>query len=778
MNNNQSQFKKHQPKVNRFLTDLSKPCNQAVVVLRNYFANDKYEMHYFPFLENVVKELENNPYPLIDETIKRKLEDCLLLVRYRHNQYQTYKNALNQIKGKIQYDDLLEVLVICLELSTYAYQFDRQDVISLGLPTYSKEALQALYEVLKEAEPHSNAPEVDRAKLSVDKIATLLACKYRMIWVRELRDMVIFDDYVIHDLSGGIFHEFTGNHETNRYSLEVVKEKLKTQVYAHLSKDLVSEDAHFQMHDARLKTNEGFAAMFVSNATVLSSPEGATSLSYEMTEEDQKRVEEGKIPEGLMLLMTEQWRTYHYRHFLQEHYIPKAEDNIREMHVYVETGICVTVYSVLALAAYIKAYAQFFHNPLPVREPNSVFIKNWFEFPENAPTGDETSEQLANNGSWFIWEFVKEYENIIDNDKIPFDGFILATPIDTFLGKIKEENEDLKMLTLDELKAILRFITSLEDIKLSGLLFKNGYLQIIPHAFATIDHIENIYNEILERLYNNQKRESLGILEPAKDKEREEKICKSLAEMFNKRFGNGANIAQANIDFGANGINSGDLRGEFDVIVVDEANKAILCIELKLKNTYLFNRRGRWAWFQEKIVGNGKIVGRQDEIGAKQQIEKYLKYFASDCGRNQIKETFGKDINMAEYKVYTLVVTDNFYFDHVPVDYKISDRGLSTMIVSFFELKALLENLSLLKENTYNWVLYNYVLIQHMKPNEAIIEYLNNNTNNATPSQDTIDFINTNKYEFVGKNFSIPNLLDTIRKKNAFWYPVHKYNFE
>ena len=408
-----------------------------------------------------------------------------------------------------------------------------------------------------------------------------------------------------------------------------------------------------------------------------------------------------------------------------------------------------------------------------------MLVKNWFEMPEFTLTGDESVEQLANNGSRLIIEFVKEYWYIVENDKIPFDGFVLTASIDTFLCKIKEENEDLKHLSLNTLKAMLRFITSLEDIKLSGLILRKDHLQIIPHAFATIDHIENIYNEILERLYNNQKRQKLGITEPTKDKEREHKICNALAEMFNKRFGNKAKIAVANVDFGANGVYSGDLRGEFDVIALDEINKAILCIEVKLKNTYLFNRRGRWIWFQDVIMGNGKAIGRQDEVGAKQQIEKYYKYFQeSDCGKNQIKALFQKEIDMNEYKFFTLIITDNFYFDHCQILYKGGNLPASTQIISFFESKALLENLSLFKENTYDWVLYHYTIISHKKEDIKTIDYLNTCEKNQAPSQEVIDFIQANKISLSDVQMSVPILVGLMRKSNLLWYPLHKYSFE
>jgi hypothetical protein len=685
------------------------------------------------------------------ELLRNRLKECK----------SEFEQSIVNLKGKTSYKDLLETLLIIVETATYAEKLGRKDFMEIGLPTYSINTLTAINEILendtlKKAFLPDNA--LDRSQIPMAEILALLLTKIEILELYEMIDEVNFDEYkLIKEEEGHYYTEFLGDLSKNRHYLELIKDKARKDFYTSYSKDLVSEDEFFKSN-ANLKTNEGFAAMFVQNAEVIESSQGTTWLSFE-DEND------------LWNKVFNQHRAYYYRKTMESHYILKEEDKIKEIFVLLdkENDVKITIYSIIAMTAWIKATSQMLHNPVSLGWYNNklYFSKIFTQFSINDSATEDDKEQNVINILHNIFYY---YPALLENKQL--NELVYWADIDIFIQQILNENDDLKIYTLEELKVILNYIVKLN---LPGLRKNEKNLQIIPFAFVEIDHIDFVYSELIcKDLYDTQNNKGQSNNEN-KSQIREKLICKKMEDLFKLKF----KYAKANVGFKDNSINSGDLNGEFDLIVVDEDSKSALCIELKLKNTFPFNRKGKYEWFDDKILGKKK------KIGAVQQVKKYYDYFhLSDCGKNQIKALFDLDIEMEAlqkegYKFFSLIVTDNFYFDHYQIIYD-ADRKLSTMLISFFELKILLENLELFEEGTKNWVLYHYFNILGRKgiKNEEIEKFRDDETQKEA-TQEIIDFINANKAPyFENENLTIPELIKVIRKENKLWQPFHFWEFE
>ncbi len=738
-----------------FFTNIS--CENTDLALNNFIkCCSSSHIITFDFLKKVVRDLDN--YPNISIQIKRKIKDAFELIKFKDKIKKKFKiPKISILNHKISKSKLLEILTLFVEISTYAFEFQRKDITNLGIPIYSEITLKSINNIFNEKELSFLEETENPSNLELElleHIWDLFFAFYNISLVDEMLDEIVYDEYIlIKDGDLSFYTEFQGKEEINRHFLEFQKQKTKDFFLSNQNKNKVSEDIFFQKNDTTLKTDEGLGIFFTQNLEVIKKPNGTTSIPVDGLDENQ-----------IFDLIQKQHQAYYYRVQMQQHYELKDEDNIKNLFVYLgknieNEDINVSVHSIISLCAWIKTVSTLLYNPTSFqRLNNKVYFSEIFNlnpYPENLE-----GIELQSFGKTLIYQIIQEYHNLLEKQCL--NEVIVFGNIDIFLQNILNENEDLKKHTLQQLKAIFDYIVKIDLVGLGKINGEEFY--IIPNAFTNIDHINKVYNTLVcENLYSNKK----DIQNQETHREREKNMCETLASYF-KDF-----KTTYNLGFNANGINSGNLSGEFDVLIVDEISKSILAIEVKLKNTYCFNRKGKYIWYDNKIKNE-----------ALTQIKKYYDYFyLSDCGKSQVKKLFGLDIEMKTktndgYRLYTLVVTDNFYFDHFEDIYD-NDRKLSTVIVSFFELKTLLQGNELFEENTKNWLIYHYSLILNVKKlqNQEIEAFIE--SENKDIPQNFIDFIIQNKVLFFeNKKYTIFELIKLLRKDNLFWFPIHLEYFD
>jgi len=123
----------------------------------------------------------------------------------------------------------------------------------------------------------------------------------------------------------------------------------------------------------------------------------------------------------------------------------------------------------------------------------------------------------------------------------------------------------------------------------------------------------------------------------------------------------------------------GDLKGDFDVIAYFEKENIILPIQVKLSNVSPRSEKRKEEW----------IVNRIEAKGIK-QVVKDLKLLQSKSGLKFIADKLKIESEIKAPLIYPIVVTDNFFADHLSFSYNENDD--SVICISYFELKHLLLN--------------------------------------------------------------------------------------
>ncbi|HRO74541.1 MAG TPA: hypothetical protein PLP27_00150 [Crocinitomicaceae bacterium] len=137
---------------------------------------------------------------------------------------------------------------------------------------------------------------------------------------------------------------------------------------------------------------------------------------------------------------------------------------------------------------------------------------------------------------------------------------------------------------------------------------------------------------------------------------------------------------ESNLDYKSNPKHDfGGLKGEFDVIAYFEKENVIFPIQVKLSNVNPRTEKRKEEWVDERIRKEGV-----------KQIKNDTTLLQMKLGLEFISESLKTNKTIKNPQIYPLIVTDNFFADHVSFSY--NEKNEHVICVSYFELKHLLLN--------------------------------------------------------------------------------------
>ncbi|MCH8330284.1 MAG: hypothetical protein IH946_02720, partial [Bacteroidetes bacterium] len=137
-----------------------------------------------------------------------------------------------------------------------------------------------------------------------------------------------------------------------------------------------------------------------------------------------------------------------------------------------------------------------------------------------------------------------------------------------------------------------------------------------------------------------------------------------------------------------------------------------------------------------------------------------------------------RQLSLGGSRIYPLIVSDNFYFDHDRYIYD-EESKRSVINVSYFELSSLLTKPELFELKSTDWRMFQLFMIKNKKnkslPDE-VAEYFNTNTSSNDELIKQVDkFINKNKYDiWEGQGPNVKRLIE-ILETNLFWEYLEVY---
>ncbi len=544
------------------------------------------------------------------------------------------------------------------------------------------------------------------------------------------------------------------------------KQYFRRVTLSRLSKPIVSNENQLKNNDGELKTDVGLATILISGGEITSDlPPGTTFLKVENLKAEDEHGNVILPPDAISKLSRNQIN-FNYRNFLQDHFIPKEEDDMNQLFVSIPEfdNEKIPVKAFLLIGGWLHALSTLYVQDLMTSNDFSVpRLLKWY-LEENKISDSSAHEDL--NG--LMVDYLASYERLTKPDgKISLlDNILKFTEVEILA--LFKGNDDFQGLLTD--KKLIELMKFMAKHNYSGFTFSNEKFYLMPRVLAGYDSLTEFYNHVvLKNLYRDEEDRKDEVA--SNHMTREKIVCDALAKLFSEN-----NLSsQSRVNFRYKAINPGDLRGEFDVIVADPKNKTILLIEVKLKNTHVDTRFQKQRWINDRILGINK-----KKRGAIQQVSDYLKYFRqSDCGKALIKELFNID-SVEGFEIVPLIVTDNFFVDHDKAEIPLFE-GEQVAIVSFHELKMLLNGIEPFDYKYPWWGIYhlNKILVKNPDNFEAK-EYLGKINHNAVQlTNDTIEFIEKNKIPFwEHETFNLPELLNALKTESYWqfleWFPMRK----
>jgi hypothetical protein len=574
---------------------------------------------------------------------------------------------------------LVKSLFLCLELG------DTTPQPSI-FPTYSDESLKAIKILLREILPllkkeNKNAYSVELAQLSNN----LIKIQIDIALLAEFLDAYVWAGFEMQQRENAKGFELLlpdgSSKDENLFVLNYIKTAIKRDFKRKESQPKISEEEHFKKNDPKQKTDKGLATVYITGGTITSQTEGTTFIQVEEDYFKDFHSEDPKLREAATLKMLsdsqEQNFHYQYRQAFSEIYQPTDEIDIHALHLEIKNNVFVSLYDLICVMSCITARADAFRYMSDSPNGSIKTIKKQFLSNIKQQHPELTAEELHSSTNTFFIQLLNEIEK---HNGVSTFIFIEQDSILNWLKKI----EELKSKSETELTAMIELLTNYKSPLPFNPLYKiddKYYFSYTSCGYRFSLNRELYDNYISDKLFNpNNKQQKEKPLIEDTQKSREIRFTNSLKELFKTL----TPFVEAGLEYGDPKLNYdfGELRGEFDVIAYFEKENIIFPIQVKLSNVSPRSEKRKEEW----------IVNRIETKGIK-QIVKDIKLLQSKSGLKFLADKLNFNYEIKQPLIYPLIVSDNFYADHVSFSY--NEQGDYVICVSYFELKHLLLNMKI-----------------------------------------------------------------------------------
>lgn len=586
------------------------------------------------------------------------------------------KNTSGLLELNPDETSLTKSLFLCLELGDTTPQ-------PSNFPSYTEESLEAVKILLSEIIPSLNEENKSAYSVELTQFANnLIKIQTDIALLSEFLDAFVWADFEMQQRANSkgfelrLFDEVSK--EENLFILNNLKTAIKRDFKRKESHPKISGEEHFKKVDPKLKTDKGLATVYITGGKITSQTEGTTFIQVDedyfkdFHSEDPKTKEAATLK--MMLDSQEQNFHYQYRQALSQVYQPNDEIDIHDLHLEIKNNVFVSLYDLLCVMSCLIARADAFRYLSELPKGSIKAIRNQFILLIQQKQPELTTEQLYSYANSFFVHSLSEIEKQENNNTFIF------VEHETILNWLKKI-EELKTKSETELNAMIDLLTSFESPLPFNPLYKiddKYYFSYIACGYR-FNLNQLLYdNYISDKLFNpNNKPQKEKPLVEETQKSREIRFTNSLKEIFKTL----TPFVESGLEYGDPKLNYdfGELRGDFDVIVYFEKENVIFPIQVKLSNVSPRTEKRKEEW----------IVNRIETKGIK-QVVKDIKLLQTKSGLKFIADKLGIKSEIKQPLVYPLIVSDNFFADHIPFVYNEQDDYV--FCVSYFELKHLLLN--------------------------------------------------------------------------------------
>lgn len=584
---------------------------------------------------------------------------------------------------------LLKSLYLCLELA------DKQN----GWPSYNEESFRAIKRILQNIKLKSGGESKDSPSKELFNAAlALLEFTMDQASITEFLDLFLFAGFEYKkEEEGHLLVLDNKSKSKSPYLNNLIKSQIKR---AHLRKEaqtLISEDKHFLINDPEWRTNEGrLTVLHNENFKVSETTPGTTSkqvpneLFEKLNSDDPAIKNEGIIWQ--MWYQVEQGFHLNLREAISEAYLPNDVIDIHSLKIPFSEVLQISIFDFFCITSCIvsnaKIYQELSQSPYSNIGALKSLLYNRIQKGNSHLSEKEIYKECDSN---LVLNY-KEYEKGLTLK--PLLAFA-KTDMLSMLRKV----EELKQKTDDELITILDFLSNLASSLPFSPIYRIGEKYYFSYSSCSPRFNRVIYDSFISNeLFNDKNKEAYKQKKIGTDQnDRSQLFHQSLQDDLLK-YATAAKTVQRP-----------GKKGDFDVLAYFKKENALLVIQVKLSNTSPFTEKRKAEWIDSHLKMKGIA-----------QIQEDLEFLDTPMGMAFVVRELGlKKSPPHGIKIYPLIVTDNFYADHLSLP--INKRKQSASVVSYFELKNLIHNKKV-EERQESWE------IDKSEPAKSIISLVEKNT--------------------------------------------------
>ena len=621
------------------------------------------------------------------------LEKFIVLQYFAYLHIELAKAIRVQLEEIKRLNPSKELLLKCLYLSLELADQNNK------WPTYSNESVRAIKKILSQAKlKEQGKSKTNPSKDLFNTALFLLRFTIDQALVSEFLDIFLWADFEFRkDTSGHLLFPESKSRESNLYINNLIKTEIKKAFLKKESQSLISKQEHFLKNDLKWKTNEGVVEVMTNkNVKVTSTKPGTTSLQvddeiFEKLHSDDPAIRN----EGTMWLLwhqAEQGFHLNLRDGLSEVYIP---NDVVDIHYTLKKPFSpkfdITIYDFFCITSALISNGKLYHNLSKHPLQNIASIKSvLFEsiMKENPSLSEDE-----------IW---KQCDSNLALNFSGYEKHLNLPPVLVFdkndMLAMFRKVEELKEKTDEELITILDFLANPNSSLPFTPIYKLGDNYHFSYVTCLFNFNRVIYDSFISKeLFNNNNK--------SPDKQ---KIIGDDQNNRSKLFHESLKNDLLKIATKARSFDRPENTGDFDVLAYFKEGNALLAIQVKLSNTSPMTERRKAEWIEKHIHRKGI-----------EQIEKDLRFLSSPIGLAfAVKELGLKKPPPNGLEIYQLIVTDNFYCDHLSLPLSIDKRKV--MVISYFELRNLIDNKQV-DDRQGSWV------IDKKSPAKSIISNIEKN---------------------------------------------------
>lgn len=634
-----------------------------------YFKNKKHTQKFWTLLN--LEEL----YALFPKS--SKILDKVQKLKFFYELDQRYLEDKIKYQRKIielnpSPEALIKSFFICLELgetNPYLSEF----------PGYTEEALEAVKVLLKEVSPNLKSENHSAYSASlVDLSNHLIKLQLDLALIADFLDAFVSGDFELSqkkDNQGFSLSSVSVNKTANLYILNHLKSSVKKDFIRRNSHSEISNEEHFKKYDSKWKTNEGLIGAFYSSGVILKEQTpGLTSLEVEDSLFEDIRSEDPKIRENgfvkQMEILMEANFHYQYRQALSTIYHPNDEIDIHNLKIEISENVIISLYELVCAMSCLIAKADCYRylGDFPKGSIGAVKRDIYHYAKEQSP--ELTEKEINSKIDASIIQSLTELEL----HGVKAFHFIEYSTILKWFRQI----EELKNKKDEELGAIVKLFSADKTPLLYNPLYKvnNNYyfscqtchklnINSLLYDYYISDELFNSRNKAEEKQLKIDRNQKLRVI--------------SFTDSIKDLFKTITPFVEARLEFNPGIFESGQVKqkGDFDVIAYFEDENIIFPIEVKLNNVSPRTEKRKSEWVATNI-----------EEKATDQINKSVGVLQTDEGLMFVSEKLNFHKKIINPSIYPIIITDNFFADHV--SYKYNEKGDGVICISYFELKHLI----------------------------------------------------------------------------------------